>query len=254
MRLHSTASFYDVPLVAMRVIRYLVGLLFTVWFLGIVYGSTVGWIAGVVFFVCVILFSSTRLMNRYDQMERKFMNNLNMRENTRLGTNNNLVSDMHQAYIEVGPYCNFVGDRIQDSGLRSDYGVSVSSIQRGERLMPLPPKEMRIFPGDILGVIGTDDQIKRLNDDIEREAAAARSLKTYQPVVELHSVRLAPTSPIINRPLAETDLRHDFYSMIVKIQTADGEFVQPEADTVLKAGDIVWLVGDVSEFDKIKGV
>lgn len=253
MKLHSTASFYDVPLVAMRVIRYLVGLLFTVWFLGLVYGSTVGWIAGVVFFILVILFSSTRLMSRYDQMERKFMDNLNMRDNTRFGTNNNLVSDMHQAYIEVGPYCSFVGDRIEDSGLRSDYGVSVSSIQRAERLMPLPPKEARIFPGDILGVIGTDDQIKRLNDDIEREAAAARSLKTYQPEVKLDSVRLSAASPIVDRPLAETDLRHDYYSMIVKIETADGEFVQPDRDTVLRAGDIVWLVGDESQFEKIKG-
>lgn len=253
IKLHSSASFYDVPLVAMRVIRYLIGLLFTVWFLGLVYGSTVGWIAGVVFFVCVILFSSTRLMSRYDQIERKFMDNLNMRENTRLGTNNNLVSDMHQAYIEVGPYCSFVGDRIEDSGLRSDYGVSVSSIQRAERLMPLPPKEARIFPGDVLGVIGTDDQIKKLNDDIEREAAAARSLKTYNPVVELRSIRLTDTSPIVGRPLSQTDLRHDYYSMIVKIQRADGEFIQPDADTVLHPGDIVWLVGDVSEFDKIKG-
>lgn len=253
MRLHSTASFYDVPLVAMRVIRYFVGLIFTVWFLGLVYGSTVGLITGVVFFVCVILFSSTKLMKRYDSMERKFMDNLNMRENTRLGTNNNLVSDMHQAYIEVGPYCSFVGDRIEDSGLRSEYGVSISSIHRGERLMPLPPKESRIFPGDILGVIGTDDQIKRLNDDIEREAAAARKLKTYQPTVELQSVRLTKDSPIVGMPLANTDLRHDYYSMIVKIQTPDGEFIQPEGSTVLQPGDVVWLVGDVSEFEKIKG-
>ncbi|MBD5270562.1 MAG: sodium:proton antiporter [Bacteroides sp.] len=253
IRLHQSASFYDVPLVAMRVIRYLVGLLFTVWFLALVYGSAFGWIAGAVFFLLMILFCSSRLLNRYEHIEKKFMDNLNMRENTRLGLNNNLVSDMHQAYITVGPYCSFVGDRIEDSGLRSEYGVSISSIQRGERLMPLPPKEARIFPGDVLGVIGTDDQIKRLNDDIEREQQACSSLKTYQPQVELRSIRLTDRSPIVYKPLAETDLRHDYYSMIVKIQSADGTFVQPEPSTILRPGDVIWIVGDVAEFDKIKG-
>ena len=252
MRLHSSASFYDVPLVAMRIVRYLVALLFIVYFLTMAYNSVIGWISGIIFFAVILLFASTKLKQRYLRMEEKFMNNLNIRENTRLGVGHNLVSDMHQAYIQVGPSCHFVGDRIEDSGLRTRYGVSVSSIQRGETLLPLPTKEERIFPGDVIGVIGNDEQIKRLNDDIERDAANAMRKAPDRPPVELRSIRLTENSPLVGRPLSETHMRRDYYSMIVKIQRDEDLFVQPEPTTVLEPGDVVWVVGDASRFDKLR--
>lgn len=252
MKLHASASFYDVPLVAMKIIRYLVTLFFIVYLMTIAYNSLIAWIAGVVFFALIIIFASSKLMSRYGNMEKKFIDNLNIRENTRLGLNNNLVSDLHQAYIQVGAYCPFVGDRLKDSGLRDDYGVSVSSIQRGDRMMPLPSVDARIFPGDVLGVIGTDEQIKKLNDDIERDEKAFQSVQTTQPEIVLRSIRLTSKSPIIDMPLGQTNLRTDFYSMIVKVQRGVDEFEQPGPSTILREGDIVWVVGDASRLDLMK--
>lgn len=251
MRLHATASFYDVPLVAMRVVRYLIALLFVVYFVSTAYSSIVGWTAGLACFIIMIVFASTKIMTNYRKMEKRFMDNLNIRENTRLGRNNNLVSDIHQAYVEVGADCKFVGDRLRDSNLRQDYGVSISSIRRGDRLIPLPSSNERIFPGDVLGVIGTDDQIKHLNDDIEACRLNVASVQKPQ-TVELKSIKLTSNSPIIDKPLAETDIHRDYYSMIVKIQRSEDEFINPEPDSVLRAGDIVWVVGDPKEFDKMK--
>ncbi|MDE6058103.1 MAG: cation:proton antiporter, partial [Muribaculaceae bacterium] len=51
MKHHSTASFYDVPLIAMRVIRYILALLFVVYFLTVCYSSIVGWIGGSICFL-----------------------------------------------------------------------------------------------------------------------------------------------------------------------------------------------------------
>lgn len=254
MRLHSTAAFYDVPLVGMWVVRYLAVFLFILYYVSICYGATIGWLVGAGFYVVIILFASTVLRHRYHRMEQKFVDNLNVRENTRLGLNNQLVSDLHLAYIEVGPSSPFVGDRLQDSGLRRDYGISVSSIQRGQRLLPLPTKESRIFPGDILGVIGTDDQIKKLNDDIaayERNAAAIDMKQTQK--MELVSVKLGPNSPLNGKTVADSHLTDKYYSMLVKIQRPDGEYIQPEANTTMEAGDVVWLVGDPQIIDKLRG-
>ncbi len=252
MRLHATASFYDVPLVAMRIIRYLLTLLFVVYLVTLSYGGTIGWIVGVVTFLFIILFASRVLYRRYHTMEEKFMANLNNRDNVRYGVGANVVDDLHQAWVEVGPSCAFVGDRLADSGLRSRYGLSVSSIRRGETTMPLPSGQTRIFPGDVLGVIGTDDQIKHLNDDLEKARQAAMAGSQPQPDVELKSIRLTPDSPIIGRPLAETDIRGDYYTMIVKVQRGDNEFVQPRPDTVLRAGDVLWVVGDPKQIVKMK--
>ncbi|MCM1475970.1 MAG: cation:proton antiporter [Muribaculaceae bacterium] len=252
MRLHSTASFYDVPLVAMKVIRYLVTLFFLVYFLGACYGPTVGWITGICVFALILLLTSTKVLSHYEKIEEKFIDNLNLRENVKSGKNYNIIDDLHQAYIQIGPACSFAGDRLRDSGLRRDYGVNISSIQRGLNMMPLPTSEARVFPGDILGVIGTDDQIKKLNDDLEKEEEASLKRNVIQRPVELKSIRLTGKSPIVGVPLSQTDIRHDFYSMIVKIYR-DGEgYLQPEPETVLRSGDILWVVGDPGQFDRMK--
>lgn len=252
LHLHRTASFYDVPLVAMRIVRYLIALFFIVYFCTLAYSSIVGWIVGVGCFILIMVFASTKLMQNYHNMETRFMNNLNSRENTRLGTNNNLVDDMHQAYIEVGQSTPFVGDKIKDTGLRRDYGVSISSIQRGDDYMPLPSPMARIFPGDILGVIGSDDQLKHLNEDIEEARVAYATLPRMQHKAELKSLKLTEKSPIIGLPLGDTNIQKDYYSMIVKIQRGEDEFIHPAPQTVLCAGDIIWVVGDPDFFDKMK--
>lgn len=252
MQLHKSASFYDVPLVAMRIVRYLLALVFITYFTTLAYSSITGWIVGAGCFILIMIFASTKLMQRYNRMEERFMNNLNSRENTRLGTNNNLVDDMHQAYIQVGQCSPFVGDKIKDSRLRDDYGVSISSIQRGDDYMPLPSPMARIFPGDILGVIGSDDQLKKLNEDIEASEHACSAVKVTQHKVELKSIRLTEHSPIVGMPLGQTNIQKDYYSMIVKVQRDEDEFIQPEADMVLQAGDAIWVVGDPSYFDKMR--
>ena len=251
---NASARSYDVPSVVMRIIRYIIALLFIVYFLSVAYGSLVGWTGGVICFVLIIVFASRKLKSRYTAIEKRFIDNLNIRENTRLGLNNNLVDDMHQAYIEVGPYSSFVGDRLVDSGLRSNYGVSISSIQRGQKRLALPSKEERIFPGDIIGIIGTDDQIKHLNDDLDRDVKMHEQQgDSPQPEVVLKPIRLSDESPIINRQLRHTHIRRDYYAMIVKILRGEDDYIQPEATTVLKAGDLVWFVGDPAHFDALRG-
>lgn len=251
IKLHQSAAFYDVPLLAMRIIRYLVALFFIVYFITVAYSSLVGWVVGAACFLLILIFASTKLVRRYNRMESRFINNLNMRENMRMGVGNNLVDDLHQAFIEIDNCCPFVGDRLKDSGLRSDYGVSVSSIQRGEEYMPLPSPDARIFPGDVLGIIGNDQQLRQLNQDLEQSTKACLAVHVRQQPVELSSLKLAASSPIVGIPLEKTDILHDYFSMIVKIKRND-EYLQPSPDLVLQQGDVVWVVGDPRYFEKMK--
>lgn len=251
MKLHQTAAFYDVPLLAMRIIRYLVTLFFIVYFITVTYSSLVGWLVGVACFALILVFASSRLLKRYSKMESKFIQNLNMRENMRMGVGNDLVDDMHQAFIEIDNNCPFVGDKLKDSGLRSDYGVSVSSISRGDDYMPLPSPDARIFPGDVLGVIGNDEQLRKLNEDLDAATKAGIMLNIKQNPVDLSSIRLEADSPIVGVPLKNTDILHDYYSMIVKIKRGD-DFIQPLPDVTLQPGDVVWVVGDPEYADRMK--
>lgn len=249
--LTASTSFANVPLVGMQVVKYACALGFIIYPISVYYGVTIGWLVGIGGFILLIAVVSNSAATQYKRMEKRFMDNLNERDNTRYGTNNTIVGDLHQAYIKVGPGCPFVGDRLRDSGLRRDYGVSVSSIQRGDDYYPLPDSAARIFPGDILGIIGSDDAIKHLNDDIERFQRVAMQNLPQQPRVELNSIRLSENSPIVGKPLRRTDIREDFFSMIIMIHHPGGQMEQPEPDTILSPGDTIWVVGDPDKIKKL---
>lgn len=242
----------NIPIVAMKILRYIMALLFLVYFFDLYYPPMVAWLVGIGCFFLILGFASTSIYKRYKEMEKRFVDNLNIRENVRYGVNNNIIDDLHQAFIEVGPSTGFVGDRLKDSGLRRDYGVSISSIQRGHELIPLPSGNARIFPGDIIGVIGTDEQIKKLNDDIELEKNAFTAREVTRPEVDLKSIRLTSRSPIVGVALKDTDIRGQYYSMLVKVLRGD-DFIQPVPSLVLKPDDVVWVVGDPKQFAAIKG-
>ena len=68
----------------------------------------------------------------------------------------------------------------------------------------------------------------------------------------MKNLKLSSSSPIINVPLGTTDIRKDYYCMIVKVQRGEDVFEQPGADTVLKEGDIIWVVGDPEKMEEMK--
>ncbi len=244
MSLHSTAGFFDVPLVAMRIIRHLIAIYFVIYFISLTYTMSAALLVGAAVLILGAVLASGKLHTRYRQMEQKFVNNLNQRENSRTGRDNPVTGDLHLAYVEVDAGTPFVGDRIADSGLRRDYGVSISSIQRGNRAIPLPGKDVRIFPGDVLGVIGTDDQIQHLNNDIEHFRRASEELPVEETKTELLSVKLSEQSPLCGKTLATAGIRSDMHAMLVRVVKADGTEEPLSPSMLFEPGDTLWLVGD----------
>ena len=40
--------------------------------------------------------------------------------------------------------------------------------------------------------------------------------------------------------------------MVVSVQRGENHFINPSPDTVLEAGDLLWVVGDATQFDRMK--
>lgn len=243
----------ELPLLAMKVIRYLIALYFVLYLISISYAMSAVLLIAVGIVVLVVLAFIARVTGNYRNMERRFMNNLNERDNMKSGRENNLVGDLHLAYISVGQESPFAGDRIVDSGLRRDYGVSISSIQRGLSVMPLPDKDARIFPGDILGVIGTDEDIQRLNNDIEAYERASALHPVCETRTVIFNIRLSSSSPLVGKTLAEADLRQNYFAMLLKVTRDDDTVDVPlSPDLKFEIGDRLWLVGDPTSIPKLK--
>ena len=243
-RLRACNARFDVPLIAMTVVRLLIAMAIIVYLLSSIYSMAVGWTLGVALFIVMMLSFSKRIKERLEKIETRFMDNLNERELRKTGAKNNLVANMHLAYMTVGYDCPFVGERLKNSGLRKKFGVSVSSIQRGSNFIMVPDAGARLFPGDILGVIGTDEEIQRLIPVVEASEETVSA--TSSEDVRLTSVRLTDNSPLDGLTVASSRLREDYEALLVAVQRGDC-YTQPYPDLRFEQGDVLWLVGDINK-------
>ncbi len=249
-RLRAANAHFDVPLIVMTLFRLLLTLAFIIYTLSTIHSMRIGWLTGFLIFFVLIGAFSQRFRKRLRNIESTFFNNLNERELRRSGKNNNLVSDLHLAFIEVGYNCPFVGDRLIDSNLRQRFGVNVASIQRGGSLIEVPNGNTRIFPGDVIGLIGTDPQIESILPIIEKndEQLPENNADDFK----MTHIQLSATSPLIGQTSASSRLRDKYKILLVAIQRADGSYEHPTGQSVFNVDDVLWLVGNTKIIEQFK--
>lgn len=240
---------YNIPRIVLMIFRCVIALGFVVHAVASVFSATAGLLLGVAIVVMIILLLYRQLTRHMSRIEEKFFDNLNERELRRSGKNNRVVSDLHLAYMTVGAGCPFAGERLMDSNLRKTYGVNVVNVQRGYQNIPIPDGRQRIYPGDVLGVIGTDEQITRLLPVAEADKAAADSGDPGQ--MTLGSILLSFNSPLIGKTPSTASLR-DRYDVLVVAVNRGGEFIDSNPNLVFAPGDIVWLAGNKNNISRLK--
>lgn len=247
-------AFFEVPIIVMYLFRFLLALVFIVYLLSCIYSKTVGWLMGLVVFVLLLAVLSRFASRHLHSIESKFMRNLNERDLRRSGKGNNLVNDMHLAYMEVGYGCPFVGERLQDADIARRYGANVVNIQRGSTFIPVPGPKEKLFPGDVIGVVGTDDEIQKLLAVVEKKDSSASAVNpgTGADDVKLSSLQLTGKSPLIGKTIATSGLRKIYSTLLVGLQR-DEEFIPITSDLHFATGDTLWVVGDKNKFSEIAG-
>lgn len=234
------ASQLKVPRIVMMVFRLIIALGFIVQVLGQAFSLRVGILLGLGCLIILILLLSRKLNKQLRDIESRFIDNLNERELRRSGRKNTIVSDLHLAYMHVGYGCPFVGERLSHTGLRSRHGVDVVMIQRGPATIAVPSGDTRLFPGDTVGIIGTDSQISEVLPLIESEPQLESG--GVPPDFKLTSVVLSEKSPLVGGTLASADVRRKYEIHVVALERGT-QFVDHPAQIELTAGDRLWVVG-----------
>lgn len=243
-RLTKANARFDVPLVVMTVVRFSICLMFLVSVIGHHFGYRWGVSVGVVLFAGWLLLVSRRTGRRLNRIETRFLDNLNERDLRRTGRRNNLVSDMHVAYGTVGYDFPYVGDRLCVSNVGRTFKVNIASIQRGGAVIPVPGGDERLFPGDIVGVIGTEENIAAFMTELEKGTDRMEP-PAINEEVKLTTLTLGANSPLNGKSLVEADLRNRHHAMVVAIER-DGKFIPLKPAETFAAGDVVWLVAQPS--------
>ena len=241
------------PLVVLSILRILLVFGFVTLYLGGVFSFTTGVTIGLGLLFCIVMFFSNKVRNTMREMESRFIRNLNERELRRSGHDNNLVSDLHVAYIRVGYTCPFVGERLRDSNLRKKYGVNVVNIQRGAQTFPIPNGDMRIFPGDMLGIIGNDAQIQLLLPIIEDSQDASMPPTDEEVEVRFMPLEIGEDSPMVGKTAASVRLRDDYQALLVAIQRGENDYIKPDGSETFEPHDILWIVGNEAKLAALRG-
>lgn len=237
----SAALHMKMPRVVMLVFRLVLALGFIITTITSYYSLRSGVLIGLAVLILLMMLISRKLNAHLRHIENTFISNLNERDLRRSGKNNTLVSDLHLAYITVGYGCPFVGDRLKNSDLRRRYGVDVASIQRGPQMITIPSGDTRIFPGDTIGIIGTDDQISHVLPIIEAEPTSDAESSRQPSDIRLTAIELTENSPLIGQTLASADVRRNYNTHVVAMRRGD-TFIDRPATLPLCVGDRLWIV------------
>ncbi len=236
---------YKGPLWLLRIARIVLAVFLIGMMLDRFYSFTVAFSVTVLFLTLLIIFSR-RLQVFYDRLEARFFTNFNAREAAAAAAEkrrNPVLApwDAHLASFNVRPDWEGVGQTLEELGLREKYGVNIAVIERGERLLPIPPKSERLYPGDRLQVIGTDDQIALFRQYIERHLPDIRPVKTE---VELRRYEVQPGSQVYGKTIRQSGIREQAHSLVVGIERGEDRILNPISDMLLEEGDVVWVVGN----------
>ena len=235
----------DIVQYTMGVICLILSLYFIINAISISYSLTWAFSVAIALVIMAILLFSRSVRMQMNNIESRFMDNLNERELRRSGRNMNVVNDLHLAYMTVGNGCPFAGERLKDSNLRGKYGVNIVSVQRGSVIITVPGGERRIFPGDVLGVIGTDEQIESFLPVVEKQLPP-EDTPGVPSDYKLVMLMLSEQSPLVGKTPRNSGLRDKYDALVVAVQRGD-YYIDSEPDLVFHAGDIVFLVGSQSK-------
>lgn len=211
---------------------------------------------GVGFVVLMIL--SRRLKHSSIRLERLFIQNLRSRDieaqvhghRKPLYEGRLLDRNIHIADFEVPLDSAWSGRTLMQLALRSKYGVHVSSILRANRRLNIPEGDSVVFPGDRLQVIGSDEQLKVFERAL-KEDCYPEDYELEKREMKLRNIVISGNSKFLGKTLEESGIRHFFNCMVVGLEEGKENLSQVSPSYQFQKGDVIWVVGEVEDLDRL---
>lgn len=249
---------YRGPILLMRGVKLALALFSIIFLLSRFFSLTIAFYAAIVMITLFFAFRK-KIQALYDKLESRFIANLNdreLQEEIRLleqqASKRNVALapwDAHMTTFEVDPEVSIIGKTLEELRWRELIGVNVAMIKRGLLTITTPQKYDRIYPGDKLFIICTDQQEKKMNAILRPDKKLVESQKDAQ--VELDKFTIEHDSSFINKSIRESGIRTSTNGLVVGIERGGQRILNPESTVVFEEGDVVWIVGEKKLIDAI---
>lgn len=181
----------------------------------------------------------------YKKIEDRFLSNLTQNERNEIQNRNNVeLAPWNASLVELtlSPYSPLVAKTLNESRIKETFGVTVTMIERADTRILAPRSSVILLPGDVLFLIGTEDQLLAAQEIIERKSTG--QLPAIEGHFGLASIILKQQDPFVDKPIRYCGLRESVNGLIVGIERNGERYLSPDSSMELKANDRIWLVGD----------
>ena len=238
------------PIVMLVLFRILLSLFYVGFVLNTFFSSGVAFVAFMIAIGVYIIFPK-KLHKIYHKIESHFLSNFNDREIIKQNKRQNTLSpwDGHMAEFDIAKESNLAGKTLQELSIREQFGINIASIRRGDVLINIPIRTERLFPGDEISVIGTDDQVKEFKLYLDKNEIDAPE-EDEQADIILQKLELK-NRVCIGKSIRESQIREKTHGIIVGIERNGKRILNPESHLVLEESDVLWIAGErkkIAEF------
>ncbi|RZL18833.1 MAG: sodium:proton antiporter, partial [Pedobacter sp.] len=186
---------------------------------------------------------SRKLQSFYNQLESRFLLNLNAREDQNKQPEI-LPWDTHLVELIVAPESKLVGQTLVELSVREKFGVNIALIERGKIMIPTPGRDERLYPNDKVLVIGTDDQLAAIKELFEGGMDTNAELSFPKEDMSLQKIVINSSSPVYNQSIRNSGIRETTNGLVVGIERAGQRILNPDSNMIFENGDVVWIVGN----------
>lgn len=210
-------------------------------------------VGGVVFF----LVSRRRVRERSASLESTFFDNLNAKE-VQARKNAPVTAsikakmagyDVHLDKLEVSADSSYIGLMLKEIPIRDESGANIVKITRGSHVILIPDGEQKVYPGDELLTVGTEEQLAALREMFK---ASIDAQPEDQSDFDVETVEVKDDSYLNGVSLKSLDIRKS-NCMVISVLRGDNMIINPRAEFVFASGDVVWIAGDTASVEYLKG-
>lgn len=243
---------YQGPIIVLVFFRIALSLFYMGFVLNEFFSPIIAFIALVIGIVLYILFPK-KLHAFYNKIECHFIKNFNDREITKQSKRQNVLSpwDGHMADFVIATASNLAGKTLEELKIREQFGINIASIKRGEITINIPIRTERLFPGDEINIIGTDEQVKLFKNYLDKNEIDAPETLVKEDII-LQQLELK-NRVCIGKSIRDSLIREKTHGIIVGIERNGKRILNPESHWILESDDILWIAGDrkkINEFLK----
>ena len=257
-RLWVESSINRIPLLFTIVVRFVIALAFIFYICNYLTRFTNALMIIIGIAVVSLMIASRWTKKRSIKMERLFIHNLRSRdimaqvngEKKPLYEGHLLDRDIHIGDFDVPEDSSWGGKTLKELHLRERFGVDMSSIMRGSQRLNIPNGDTVIFPGDKLQVIGNDDQLQKFATALSTDLIP-EDLEIEKREMKLRQLIISGKSEFCGKSLLESGIRDKYNCMVVGLEEGQENLTKIAPTRTFKKGDILWIVGEESDLQKI---